>query len=98
MNAFTFETVVTADRQLYCELPASFPVGSTVRVTVEPIVRTPVAGDCESTLRDPLLDHYQPRTELGRTLIELRQAYIKNGGKLMSADEINEEVRRRRGG
>ena len=38
MNAFTFETVVTADRQLHCELPASFPVGSTVRVTVEPIV------------------------------------------------------------
>jgi hypothetical protein len=47
---------------------------------------------------DAVVDHYQPRTELGRKLIELRRAYIEEGGKLMSWDEINAEVLERRGG
>lgn len=85
MNAITFETAVTVDHQLHCELPASLPVGSIVRVTVEPVVR------------DPLVDDYQPRTELGRKLIELRRAYIQSGGKLMTQDEILAEIRQRRG-
>ena len=46
---------------------------------------------------DTVVDHYQPRTELGRKLIELRRAYIESGGKLMTQDEILAEVRRRRG-
>lgn len=46
---------------------------------------------------DAVVDHYQPRTELGRKLIELRRAYIEGGGKLMTQDEILAEVRRRRG-
>jgi hypothetical protein len=86
MNAITFETEVTFDHQLHCELPPSLPVGSIVRVTVEPVVR------------DPLVDDYQPRTELGRKLIELRRTYIQNGGKLMTWEELDEEMRRRRGG
>ena len=46
---------------------------------------------------DDLVDHYRPRTELGRKLIELRRAYIESGGKLMTQDEILAEVRERRG-
>ena len=46
---------------------------------------------------DAVVDHYQPRTELGRRLIELRRAYIESGGKLMTQDEILAEVRQRRG-
>jgi hypothetical protein len=86
MNALTFETAVAADHQLHYELPASLPVGSTVRVTVELVVH------------DPILDHYQPRTEIGHKLLALRRAYLESGGKLMTWDEIDEEVRRRRGG
>lgn len=52
----------------------------------------------KSIIRDPILDHYKPRTELGRRLLALRGAYLEAGGKLMSWDEINEEVRKRRGG
>ena len=59
--------------------------------TLVPIHVEPLTGDA-------VVDHYQPRTELGRKLIELRRAYIQSGGKLMTQDEINEEVRRRRGG
>ena len=86
MNALTFETAVTADHQLHYELPASLPVGSIVRVTVELV------------LQDPILAHYQPRTDIGHKLLALRRAYLESGGKLMTWDEIDEEVRRRRGG
>ncbi|CAK0778440.1 hypothetical protein CCP4SC76_650007 [Gammaproteobacteria bacterium] len=47
---------------------------------------------------DPLVDNFQPRTELGRKLIELRRIYIQNGGKLLTWDELDEEMCRRRGG
>lgn len=52
----------------------------------------------EMPIGDAVVDTYQPRTELGRKLIELRRAYIQAGGKLLSWDEINAEVRERRGG
>ncbi len=47
---------------------------------------------------DAMADHYQPRTELGRKLIALRGANILAGGKLLSSDELDEEIHRRRGG
>jgi len=46
---------------------------------------------------DAVVDHYQPRTELGHELLELRRAYILGGGKLLSWDELDEEMRERRG-
>ena len=46
---------------------------------------------------DPL-DHYVPRTELGRRLLALRRTYVQGGGRLLSWDEIDAEVRLRRGG
>jgi len=47
---------------------------------------------------DAVVDHYQRRTALGRDLLELRRAYILGGGKLLSWDELDEEMRERRGG
>ncbi|QSR89279.1 hypothetical protein IT6_03070 [Methylacidiphilum caldifontis] len=40
---------------------------------------------------------YHPRTELGKRLLALRQAYVASGGRLLSADEIDEELYLRRG-
>lgn len=37
----------------------------------------------------------RPKTELGRLVLEARQKYIDGGGKLLSADEINEKIGRR---
>ncbi len=86
MNTMTFEAVVTTDHQLHFELPDSLPAGSTLKVTVEPVVH------------DSLLEHYQPRTEIGRKLLALRQTYLKSGGKLLTWEELDEEMHRRRGG
>lgn len=47
--------------------------------------------------KDPLSD-YQPRTELGKRLLALRQAYVASGGRLLTADALDEEIRSRRGG
>ena len=47
---------------------------------------------------DAVVDDYQPRTELGRRLIALRRTHIEQGGTLVSWDEIDAEVRERRGG
>ena len=57
-----------------------------------------VPVDDRRLVGDAVVDFYRPRTELGRRLIELRRAYLEGGGKLMSWDEVNDEVRRRRGG
>jgi hypothetical protein len=49
-------------------------------------------------LRKDSLSDYQPRTELGKRLLALRQAYVTSGGRLLSADALDEELRSRRGG
>jgi hypothetical protein len=41
---------------------------------------------------------YQPRTELGKRLLALRQAFIESGGQLLSAEALDQELRIRRGG
>jgi nitrous oxide reductase accessory protein NosL len=45
-----------------------------------------------------LVDEYWPRTKIGRLALAARKAYIESGGKLLNFDEINAEVRSRRGG
>jgi hypothetical protein len=45
-----------------------------------------------------VVDDYRPRTELGRDLLALRRAYVRDGGKLFSWEEIEAEVADRRGG
>ncbi len=86
MSAIVFEATVAADHQLHFTLPDQLPVGCPVKVTVETI------------MEEAKVEHFQPRTEIGRLALAARQAYIEGGGKLLSLDEINEEVRRRRGG
>lgn len=49
-------------------------------------------------LRKESLPGYQPRTELGKRLLALRQAYVASGGRLLSAEELDAELRARRGG
>jgi hypothetical protein len=44
---------------------------------------------------DPI-DHYVPRTELGRRLLAVRRAYIEGGGRLLSQEEIVDAIRRLR--
>ncbi|MFQ3611054.1 MAG: hypothetical protein SNJ72_06095 [Fimbriimonadales bacterium] len=57
------------------------------------------SGNALTTSRvKEMLPFYQPRTELGRRLLELRRAYISKGGRLLSVDEVEEEVHSRRGG
>ena len=99
MNAVIFETGVTDEHQLNCHLPASLPTGCRLRVAIEPILNeAPVENESFRALTgDAVVDLYQPKTELGRKLVELRRAYIEGGGKLMTQDEILAEVRGRRG-
>lgn len=47
---------------------------------------------------DPVVDSYQPRTELGRKLLSLRRAYVMAGGQLLDSDALDAEMRLRRGG
>lgn len=49
-------------------------------------------------LRQDSLPGYQPRTELGKRLLALRQAYVESGGRLLTAEALDEELRSRRGG
>jgi len=44
------------------------------------------------------LDSYVPRTPLGRKLVELRRAYVEEGGELLDWEGIEREVAERRGG
>lgn len=47
---------------------------------------------------DPVVERFEPRSELGHRLRALRRKYVEAGGKLLTADEIAAEVRERRGG
>ncbi len=57
-------------------------------ITASPVDRRSVAEDLS----------YHPRTELGKTLWDLRQKIVASGEPLLDADEIDSEVGRRRGG
>jgi len=79
------ETVINA------EAIHTFPelrplLGRRVRVTVDQLDR-----DQEEVA-------YQPISQIGRLALRAREAHLASGGKLMDADEISKEVRRRRGG
>jgi hypothetical protein len=84
MHSLTFETNVPTDHLLH--LPDDLPAGALVRITVERLADESMTED------------YQPRTEIGRLALAARKAHLASGGKLLSADEISAEVRRRRGG
>ena len=52
----------------------------------------------ETPSADPVVERFEPRSELGRTLLALRRKYVEGGGKLLTADEIMAEVRESRCG
>ncbi len=64
-------------------LPEDLPVGSVVRVTIQP-------RDDQSEIR--------ARTDIGRLALAARREYLEAGGRLLNADEIAHEVHRRRAG
>lgn len=54
------------------------------------------------TMARPLTDSvsrdYLPRTLLGKRLLALRRAYVANGGRLINAEQLDGEMKIRRGG
>lgn len=44
-----------------------------------------------------LTEAYQPRTAFGVRLLALRNAYVHGGGELLSIEELDDELRARRG-
>ena len=84
MTSLTFEARLSTD--LVVRMPDQLPVGTLVRIHVEPLTG------------DDVVDRYEPHTEIGHLALAARKAYLKAGGKQLTADEINGEVRRRRGG
>ena len=63
-----------------------------------PRIETRERGTDLSPTGDILVDRYCPRTERGRRLLALRRAYILSGGHLLDGNELDAEVRTRRGG
>jgi len=51
-----------------------------------------------NVFHDPIAEIFKPKTELVKRFLELRQAYVKNGGKLLDTHELELEMRVRRGG
>lgn len=45
----------------------------------------------ETFTGDPVVDNYQPRTELGCRLLTLRKAYVTTGGQLLDGDALDAE-------
>ncbi len=84
MTALIMETRVTPDHIL--RLPEELPVNALIRIHIQPL------GEDES------LKTSGPRTPLGERLSRLRQAYLASGGRLLSPEELDEELRQRRGG
>lgn len=54
-------------------------------------------GAYVSSKEEDLLHGFHPRTDLGKKLLALRQAYVASGGRLMSASVLDDELRHRRG-
>ena len=88
MNAVVLNARVTTDHELRLTLSDCLPAGTAIKITVEPM---------ESMENDPLADT-PPRTEIGRLALAARRRYLASGGRLLTHDEINAEVRLRRGG
>lgn len=65
----------------------------------ESMVRVKAAETPAATATaDLVVEHFEPRSALGRKLRALRRKDVEAGGKLLTADEIKAEVRERRGG
>lgn len=46
----------------------------------------------DKIIDDPVVDSYNPQTELGKKLISIRRAYVISGGKLLDEEELDAEM------
>ncbi|MBE9202864.1 hypothetical protein IQ218_04555 [Synechocystis salina LEGE 06099] len=90
MESLSIETTVKEDHLFH--LPEELPVNSRIRIVIERIDNS-VSGTVSGKSTK-----FQPRTQLGRELLALREEYIASGGKLFSEDELDAEMDDRRGG
>jgi hypothetical protein len=51
----------------------------------------------EKLAREPV-PSWRPKTATGRKLLKLRNQFLAQGGELLDADDISQELRERRGG
>jgi len=72
MNNLNFEVRINADH--FMRMPDELPVGTLVRIHVEPLTG------------DDVVDRYEPHTEIGHLALAVRKSYLKAGGKLLTAD------------
>jgi len=90
----TIQTASAPPTQTYLDRPGKgfhYPVGTSSTVTME-------KAEFLSIVRDPVAEGFKPKTELGKRLLALRRAYVENGGKLLDADALDQELQQRRGG
>ena len=67
-----------------------------VVVTLLPESMAPVSAAetaAPAATLDPVVEQFEPRSELGRQLLALRRKHVEGGGKLLTLDEIEAEVR-----
>lgn len=79
MAALSLETIVKPGQPLQLTVPPDFPQGP-VRITIETLPH----------VKEP---EFNPQTELGKHLLEIRQQAIAKGMRLKTTDEILAEIR-----
>ncbi|MDD5035903.1 MAG: hypothetical protein PHE55_14230 [Methylococcaceae bacterium] len=94
MQTFTFECNLDSTRHLVLDLPPSVPLG---RHRVAVVIDPPLIEQAAAPIQ-PIADEQPARTERWQHLMALREQAIAEGMQLMDWDEINAEVRSRRGG
>lgn len=94
MQTLTFDCNLDSTRHLVLNLPTSVPLGRhRVAVVIDPPeVETATASITPSIAEEPA------RAALWQRLLALREQGIAEGMHLMNWDEVNAEVRERRGG
>lgn len=90
-------TALTIAREPAAVPPAGIDSGIDPRVCLYDLGNSVTVDTGRSgSTEDPTIA-YRPRTALGRRLLALRASYLIHGGKLLSADALDEEMRARRG-
>lgn len=84
MSDLILETRVNPDHILH--LPEGLPVNARIRIHIEQL-------DDEA-----MSQAFEARTPLGLRLSQLRNANLEGGGRLLTPDELDTELRERRGG
>lgn len=105
MNEY-FVSIAAKSSCLLLATTMSYSIGSISSRDIEPHYvpyhySAPVSVSINSALHitgDTVTDYYQPRTELGKKLLDLRREYVLNGGRLLTETELADEIRLRGGG